>query len=698
MRRLILAAILVLCLVKTPILAMVDPVESTQVESGTLKIQGTNIDSASNPLSISLLTVDGNSYALNSILTGFTKGKKGKQTAEIALPSVANDTKVILRISGGDVSSSQPQEFVLLILDKPKDISLSPSDTNPVRIPAGTPSGTGSTDIKGDKGDKGEKGDKGDPGPSGPMPTAMYVDNVIGLGSMAKLTAPSGVVVGTTDVQTISNKTLLSPIIPLTGFVSNGGVSDTDTMFSALQKLAVNSDVHQASITSNTTNIAANTSSINTLTSDLATNNSAITSLSSSLANNTTAINTLNTNVASNTSAISNNAAAIVSANNIINGKQNASAALSSIAALTTSANKLIYANGSNSYATADLSPLARTLLAGTNGSEMRSTLGISGSTNILTQTLDGLVSNGGISSSDTVLSGFQTLAIKNDIQAVAIAANAANIAANSVDIAANTIGIAANTASISGKQNASAALSSIAGLSTSANKMIYATASDTYSTTDLSPFARTLIDDADASAMRFTLGLGSIATQAAPTGTVVGTSDTQTLDNKTLGNGTKVALGSDAQGDVYYRDNSGSLTRVAIGSAGTALQVNPGATAPQWTAMPIGVVYNGTIDLAGGSSVSINVSGLNLIKVTDSANGSAPKGLATLSNGVTGQMVTLIVQNTSFRILDDGENGGGNIKLSTNNNGSKNFNNSDVITFIYDGTNWLEYSRSENP
>lgn len=52
------------------------------------------------------------------------------------------------------------------------------------------------------------------------------------------------------------------------------------------------------------------------------------------------------------------------------------------------------------------------------------------------------------------------------------------------------------------------AGLTSIAGLTTAADKMIYTTGSDTYAVTDLSAFARTLLDDADAAAARATLGI----------------------------------------------------------------------------------------------------------------------------------------------------------------------------------------------
>lgn len=72
------------------------------------------------------------------------------------------------------------------------------------------------------------------------------------------------------------------------------------------------------------------------------------------------------------------------------------------------------------------------------------------------------------------------------------------------------------------GIQAHDAALDSIAGLTTSANKMIYTTGTDTYTTADLTAAGRALLDDADAAAQRTTLGLGDSATKAV--GTTAGT------------------------------------------------------------------------------------------------------------------------------------------------------------------------------
>tara|TARA_R110000803_G_scaffold89099_1_gene156221 strand:+ start:408 stop:2015 length:1608 start_codon:yes stop_codon:yes gene_type:complete len=89
----------------------------------------------------------------------------------------------------------------------------------------------------------------------------------------------------------------------------------------------------------------------------------------------------------------------------------------------------------------------------------------------------------------------------------------------------------------LNGKQAVDAGLTSISGLTTAANNMIYTTGSDTYAATSLTAAGRALLDDADAAAQRTTLGLGSAATTASTayaTSTQGSTADTalQPSDN----------------------------------------------------------------------------------------------------------------------------------------------------------------------
>jgi len=101
-------------------------------------------------------------------------------------------------------------------------------------------------------------------------------------------------------------------------------------------------------------------------------------------------------------------------------------------------------------------------------------------------------------------------------------------------------------------KQPLDATLTALAGVATDADKLIYATAADTFTTTDITEFARSILDDADVGTVRATLGLGDAA--------LVGTTETGGVDN----NGKAVI--TDAEGKLGAIDGS-NLT--ALGSIG---------------------------------------------------------------------------------------------------------------------------------
>jgi hypothetical protein len=176
-------------------------------------------------------------------------------------------------------------------------------------------------------------------------------------------------------------------------------------------------------------------------------------------------------------------------------------AALASIAGLTTSADKMIYTTASDVYAVTDLTAAGRALLDDADASAQRTTLGLAIGTNV--QAYDpGLTSIAGL----TTTADQMIYTTASDTYAVTGLTAAGRAILDDVDAAAQrtTLGLAIG----SNVQAYDPGLQSIAGLTTTADRMIYTTASDTYAVTTLTAAGRAILDDADATAQRATLGL----------------------------------------------------------------------------------------------------------------------------------------------------------------------------------------------
>ncbi len=109
---------------------------------------------------------------------------------------------------------------------------------------------------------------------------------------------------------------------------------------------------------------------------------------------------------------------------------------------------------------------------------------------------------------------------------------------------------------------------------------------------------------------------------------TAIGTITTGTLSTGAVIGGVTMMLGSDATGDIYYRNSSGILTRLGIGNSS---QVLHGGTIPSYSAVSLTADVSGVLPIANGGTNSPTA--LNNTRIMVSSGGAIVES-NTINNG----------------------------------------------------------------
>jgi hypothetical protein len=327
---------------------------------------------------------------------------------------------------------------------------------------------------------------------------------------------------------------------------------------------------------------------------------------------------------------------------------QDVDATLTALAGVSTAADTLIYATGEDAFGTTTLTSQARLLLDDADAATMRTTLGLgtaatsaasafqSADDNLTRlsgqsapsngQLLIGNASNGysvaTITAGDgiNITNGNGSITIESDsgVDLTALDSDIIGDTDNTYDLGSSTSAFASayiTTATISSLnisstdkvrnlnadtldgeeasafQDVDATLTALSGVSTAADTLIYATGEDTFGTTTLTSQARLLLDDADASTMRTTLGLGTAATSAA--------SAFQSADD----NLTRLSGQSAPSNGQLLIGNASSGYSIATITAGDGISITNG---------------NGSITIASDSGLDLTALGSDIIGDTD--------------------------------------------------------------------------------
>ena len=228
-------------------------------------------------------------------------------------------------------------------------------------------------------------------------------------------------------------------------------------------------------------------------------------------------------------------------------GKQDADAELTALAGLTSAADKGIQFTGSGTAATFDLTAAGKALLDDADAAAQRTTLGLgtaataaSGDFQAASANLSALAGQTGAADKVSYWTAAATLALATltafgrSLIAAADAAGVRTLLGLGTAAEQNTTAFLSRTANLSDVIDAAtcrasigltigtnvqaydAELTAISGLTSAADRVPYFTGSGTAALATFTAAGRALVDDADATAQRTTLGLGTMATAAA--------------------------------------------------------------------------------------------------------------------------------------------------------------------------------------
>jgi len=239
------------------------------------------------------------------------------------------------------------------------------------------------------------------------------------------------------------------------------------------------------------------------------------------------------------------------------------SAVLSGVVAQFDEADEIIYASASGVVASTLFTSFARSIASGTTAAEVRATLGLG---TLATQDASSLVISGG------TISGITDLAIEDG-----------GTGASSAADARTNLGLVIGT----DVQAYDAGLASIAGLTTSADEILYLTGADTYASSPLPSYARDFLasgnSDSDA---RTVLGLGALATKAL---VEPGDIDAGAVSGATVASGSLISDNYGAESVIEAAIGASAVTTGKIADSGiTAIKLADNSASIVGTGAPI--------------------------------------------------------------------------------------------------------------